>query len=143
MVKQPQPDLKHVDVVLDIEPNILIFAYETKMSQVLLNLFLNALDAIEDVDAPKVTFNLFTDNKTKVVLDIIDNGHGIPQKDMPYLFDPFFTTKDKGTGLGLSIVHQIMMDHQGVISIKDSSNLGTTFRLTFPKLLRPKGVTVS
>ena len=50
------------------------------MSQVLLNLFLNALDAIEDVDAPKVTFNLFTDNKTKVVLDIIDNGHGIPQK---------------------------------------------------------------
>ena len=95
MVKQQQPDLKHVDVVLDIEPNILIFAYETKMSQVLLNLFLNALDAIEDVDAPKVTFNLFTDNKTKVVLDIIDNGHGIPQKTCRIYLTLFSQPKTK------------------------------------------------
>ena len=141
LVKQQQ-QLTQINVDFDIEPNVYIFAYETKMSQVLLNLFLNAVDAVDMAVRPVIKFRLYTDNQTKVVLDIVDNGEGISKKDIPYLFDPFFTTKDKGTGLGLSIVHQIMMDHQGVISIPNSSPSGTTFRLTFPKLLRPKGVRI-
>ena len=116
LVKQQQ-QLTQINVDFDIEPNVYIFAYETKMSQVLLNLFLNAVDAVDMAVRPVIKFRLYTDNQTKVVLDIVDNGEGISKKDIPYLFDPFFTTKDKGTGLGLSIVHQIMMDHQGVISI--------------------------
>lgn len=122
----------------DLEPNIMIFANESALGQVLLNLSLNALDAVEDVKTPKIKFHLFTDATTKVVLDIQDNGVGISSENVDHLFDPFFTTKDSGTGLGLSIVHQIILDHQGSISILKTSEFGTTFRLVFPKLLRPR-----
>ena len=67
---------------------------------------------------PQINFNLYTENFTKIIFDIEDNGPGISKENQPFLFDPFFTTKDSGTGLGLSIVHQIILDHQGSISVK-------------------------
>lgn len=125
-------------IEFDLESNIMIFANESTLGQVFLNLLMNAIDAVKTVRDPQIKFRLFTDSTTKVVLDIIDNGVGIPSENAHHLFDPFFTTKDTGTGLGLSIVHQIIMDHQGSISILETSEHGTTFRLVFPKLLRPK-----
>lgn len=125
-------------IEFDLEPNIMIFANHSTLEQVFLNLLLNAIDAVETVKNPQIKFRLFTDVTTKVVLDIIDNGVGISSENVHHLFDPFFTTKDTGTGLGLSIVHQIILDHQGSISILETGEFGTTFRLVFPKLLRPK-----
>ena len=125
---------------LNIEPNIMVFANETKINQVVLNLFLNAVDAVAKEPKPQINFNLYTENFTKIIFDIEDNGPGISKENQPFLFDPFFTTKDSGTGLGLSIVHQIILDHQGSISVKKSDDSGTTFRISLPKLLRPKKV---
>lgn len=129
---------RQTQIEFDLEPNIMIFANESTLGQVFLNLLLNAIDAVETVKNPQIKFCLFTDATTKVVLDIIDNGVGISSENVHHLFDPFFTTKDTGTGLGLSIVHQIILDHQGSISILETGEFGTTFRLVFPKLLRPK-----
>ncbi|MEK9727456.1 MAG: ATP-binding protein [Candidatus Margulisiibacteriota bacterium] len=126
LLKAEQRYNQATSLTLDIEEHVMVFANETKLNQVILNLFLNALDAVEHVPEPQV------------ILDIEDNGTGIPEKDQPYLFDPFFTTKDHGTGLGLSIVHQIILDHQGSISLLKSNDSGTVFRIAFPKLLRPK-----
>ena len=67
---------------------------------------------------PQINFNLYRKLYQNNFFDIEDNGPGISKENQPFLFDPFFTTKDSGTGLGLSIVHQIILDHQGSISVK-------------------------
>ncbi|MEC8678370.1 MAG: ATP-binding protein, partial [Candidatus Margulisiibacteriota bacterium] len=131
---------QNVSFELNIEPNIMVFANETKINQVILNLFINAVDAVSKEPTPKIRFNLYTENFTKIIFDIEDNGQGISKENQQFLFDPFFTTKDSGTGLGLSIVHQIILDHQGSIAITKSDNTGTIFRISLPKLLRPKKV---
>ena len=63
-----------------------------------------------------------------------DNGGGIPSENMEKIFDPFFSTKEvgKGTGLGLSISYGIIKDHQGEISVAETSPAGTTFRIKLP-----------
>ena len=127
-----------VKLSFSIEPNIMVFANQMALGQVFLNLALNAMDAVHFNDCPQISFRLFTDATTKVIIDVEDNGTGVSLNDRQHLFDPFFTTKDDGTGLGLSIVHQIVLDHQGVISVHKSDDKGTVFRLVFPKLLRPK-----
>ncbi len=129
-----------IQIKLDIEPNVMVFANAQMLIQVLLNLSLNAIDAVKGASHPTIKFHLFTDSTTKVILDFNDNGTGIGAADVQHLFDPFFTTKDSGTGLGLSIVHQIISDHQGSISLHNTDDSGTTFRLVLPKLLRPKKI---
>ena len=110
-----------VEIDLNLEPNVMIFANSMTLGQVFLNLLLNAIDAVEHSEAPRISFRLFTDTTTKVVLDIQDNGMESCPQNIQHLFDPFFTTKDSGTGLGLSIVHQIISDHQGSISVLETS----------------------
>jgi signal transduction histidine kinase len=63
---------------------------------------------------------------------IKDTGHGIPEKDRPYLFDPFFTTKAGGTGLGLSIVYSIIQKHNGRIEVESELGKGSSFILSLP-----------
>ena len=66
------------------------------------------------------------------VIEITDTGHGISEKDMPYLFDPFYTTKISGTGLGLSITHRIIDQHNGTIEVTSKIGVGTTFKVYIP-----------
>ena len=132
---------KSITITLNIEPNAMVFANATTLTQVLLNLFLNAMDAVQKTCNPFIGCQLFTDTTTKIIIDIEDNGTGIESENIQHLFDPFFTTKDTGTGLGLSIVHQIISDHQGSVCILKTNKSGTTFRITLPKLLRPKKIT--
>jgi signal transduction histidine kinase len=70
-----------------------------------------------------------------VVLEVSDNGPGIPPEALPKIFDPFYTTKPQGTGLGLSVTYKIIRDHRGTIDVQSRPGQGTTFVLTFPAAL--------
>jgi two-component system NtrC family sensor kinase len=104
----------------------------SEMQQVFLNLINNALDALEKTGGT-VTVGSRHENEW-VIIDVSDDGPGIPQVNLARIFDPFFTTKPvgKGTGLGLSICYGIMKKLGGEIEVKSTLNAGTTFRLRFP-----------
>ena len=116
-----------------IEPNITIYGDNQQLQQILWNLFINAVDAMEGKGLLEVKVQ--KDGKSrKIVLLVSDTGKGISPQDINRIFDPFFTTKGGGTGLGLSIVHKIVETHEGDISVKSrlDQGTGTTFTITFP-----------
>ena len=100
-----------------------------EVSQVILNLVLNAADA---VDGSGVVTVRTRDAPGLLVLEVEDNGPGIPPEAQERLFTPFFTTKAEGTGLGLSIAHRIVQDHGGSLTFTTQPGHGTTFRMTLP-----------
>ena len=103
-----------------------------KLQQVLLNLFLNARDAMETGG----TLAVFTsDGSGEVRLTVADTGSGITPENLPRIFDPFFTTKGarKGTGLGLSVSYGIVREHSGEIDVESRPGQGTRFVLRFPE----------
>lgn len=102
-----------------------------QISQVLLNLIINAVHAMPD--GGSLRFNV-TGAEGTVTLAVSDTGHGIAKEDMAKIFDPFFTTKEvgKGTGLGLTVVKGIMEEHGGSISAQSEPGRGTTFTVTLP-----------
>ncbi len=101
------------------------------IEQVLINLIVNARDALQDIENPEiyVTAKATTDGYT--VIKVIDNGNGIPQEIQETIFVPFFTTKKNGSGIGLSLCKQIMMLHKGKIQIHSEENKGTVISLLF------------
>ena len=114
-----------------MEPNITIAADPQQIEQVLWNLFINAVDAMEGKGILEV--RVHKDGKGGMVtLAISDTGKGITAKDINKIFDPFFTTKEGGSGLGLSIVHKIVESHGGDITTESRPHHGTTFTLTLP-----------
>jgi PAS domain S-box-containing protein len=121
-----------VQVRRDLSADPLIVAsVEHKLQQVLLNLFINARDAM-----PKggwLSIATHAENGQAVV-EIADTGAGIPPDHLSRIYDPFFTTKPigQGTGLGLSITYGIVREHGGVITCESTEGKGTTFRLAFP-----------
>ena len=123
----------HVNtVVLPCEASCEISGNEMQLSQMLLNLILNAYHAMEKAGGTlTVSFARETDG---VVLRIRDTGVGIDQQVLPHIFDAFFTTKEtgKGTGLGLAIVRQVADNHHIRIQVESESGRGTVFTLRFP-----------
>ena len=124
------------DLVGDL-PTIWIDRQQIK--QVLMNLFLNALDAMPNGERLFVkTHKLAKEHGERwVQIEIRDTGCGIPDEDLEHIFDPFFTTKHEseereGTGLGLTIVHQIVQEHRGYIEVESKPGVGTTFYLNLP-----------
>lgn len=112
-----------------------------QIKQVLMNLALNAIDAMRGSGGRlTVTTRHLTrlDGTLWVQIQVSDSGCGIAPEDLPHIFDPFFTTKHEstehvGTGLGLSIVHQIIQEHGGTVEVHSTVGQGTTFMLTFPE----------
>ncbi len=102
-----------------------------ELSQVILNLLVNACDAIKDNGEISISSTFMEDY---IQIQVSDNGSGIENKDLIKLFDPFFTTKEvgKGTGLGLSISHRIIEKHGGVLSVASQVGHGTVFTIMLP-----------
>ena len=116
-----------------------------EISQTLINLFVNAADAIASVrgENPSELGQILVSTQTigdKVELVVSDNGCGIPAEIVERVFDPFFTTKDvgKGTGQGLAITHDVIVSqHDGEIDVDSREGVGTTFRIRLPRFAKP------
>lgn len=122
----------------DDMPTVLIDRQQIK--QVILNLAMNALDAMGKGGGLTVSSRrvMHLDNSRWIQLEVADTGCGIPPEDLQHIFDPFFTTKHEstehvGTGLGLSIVHQIIQEHGGTVEVRSTVGEGTTFTITLPE----------
>jgi two-component system sensor histidine kinase HydH len=101
-----------------------------RFSQCLLNLYLNAIQAMGQGGVLSVK-NYMNDNR-EIVVEIEDTGKGINQDDLEKIFDPYFTTKPSGTGLGLAIVHKIIEAHSGRVTVASVMGKGTVFRIFIP-----------
>jgi two-component system NtrC family sensor kinase len=125
-------ELKHnVEVIKNYGDIPEISCYPGQLNQVFLNLFINAKQAIKDKGRLEITTY---SRDRRIVVEVADNGSGIPEDKLEKIFDPGFTTKGVGvgTGLGLSICYQIIQAHHGVITVTSEVGVGTTFRITLP-----------
>lgn len=124
-----------INIVKDYAPIPHIYCYPSKLSQVILNLMINAMQAIEGEGEIVISTHLDEKNE-QLRLVIKDSGSGIPESIADHIFDPFFTTKEvgEGTGLGLSIVHSIIEEHKGTIKCKSVVGEGTEFIIIIPIL---------
>jgi signal transduction histidine kinase len=102
-----------------------------QVHQVLLNLLLNSVQAIEGSGLVRVAV-FARDRSEDAVITVSDTGRGIPAEHLPNIFRPFYTTKGNGTGLGLSLARRIVEEHQGRIEVESNSGKGTTFSVMLP-----------
>lgn len=134
-----QYDFRNIRISTSCEPNLPpIQCVETKIQQVLLNLFKNAAQAMvsqaNDTAAPAIEIRLFRE-KADLCLTVSDNGPGMDESIRKRIFEPFFTTKpvDSGTGLGLSISYFIVTeDHGGQMDVRSAPGQGTEFIIRLP-----------
>ena len=101
------------------------------VDQVVINLILNAIDAVKNVNNREVSLIAYNNQNNRTVIEVADNGMGIKPDIIDKIFMPFFTSKKEGSGIGLSLSRQIMHLHKGSISVKSKPEEGTVFTLTF------------
>jgi nitrogen-specific signal transduction histidine kinase/ActR/RegA family two-component response regulator len=148
ILKRTLPENIHVELAYE-ENKYVVNADPTRIQQVLMNLAVNARDAMPEGGKLCMTLALLNVEASKfaplpemppgvwVALTVSDTGTGIPLDILPRIYDPFFTTKapGKGSGLGLSQVHGIVMQHMGHIDVQSEVGTGTTFCIYLPALL--------
>ncbi len=112
-------------------PDLMITADPDLMDQVIINLMLNAIDAVQEVENPQISIFATLNSNNRVTIDFKDNGVGIKPDVMDKIFMPFFTSKKHGSGVGLSLSRQIMHLHKGSLSVRSRPGEGTIFTLVF------------
>lgn len=123
---------KSITVHVEAEPDFpMVFISPERLTQALLNLFLNAVQAMEPGGELRVAIRRQPETGT-FSLTVGDIGKGIPEADQALIFTPYFTTKPSGTGLGLAIVHQIVEGHGGSIRVDSTPGAGAEFTITLP-----------
>src|SRR3984893_4807199 len=130
MLGRQQAQAKSIEIALHKEPSLPEVEHDSdQIHQVLLNLLLNALQAIDTKG--KIAVNVKSQGPAAVV-EVTDNGRGIPADQLPNVFRPFYTTKGDGTGLGLSLARRIVEAHHGRIDVTSVLGQGTTFAVILP-----------
>lgn len=118
----------NVSIEFKLNPELAEINYDClRFEQVIVNLVRNAIEVSPEGDTVIITF--FLSSSGNLILDVADNGSGIPLANRQKVFDPFFTTKKEGTGLGLPIVKKIVEAHDGSLQILDRAGGGTIFRI--------------
>lgn len=121
---------KNAELLLECPADLRIKADPDRLSQIVVNLLSNATKAV--VSGDRVVIAVSSDDDT-VHLEITDNGCGIPEEDLPYVFERFYKGSDGGLGLGLAIVQELVTAHGGTISVRSSSDSGTSFCVLLAK----------
>ena len=134
------PDRAEIAIIKEYGDLPLIECFPGQLNQVFMNIIANAIDALENSNQPQnsqenqITIRTFV-NDGSAVIQISDNGMGIPEDVKPKIFEHLFTTKSvgKGTGLGLAIAHQIVFNkHDGTLEVDSHLGKGTTFKILLP-----------
>jgi two-component system sensor histidine kinase HydH len=128
----PELEARKVAVLREYEEGLPPVSVDRdRISQVFINLVLNALESMEG--GGEIRIGIRRDGPAPAVeVCIADTGAGIPEGDLQKVFEPFFSRKQKGTGLGLAIVHQIVESHRGKITVESEPEKGTAFRIRLP-----------
>ncbi|MFH2047253.1 MAG: ATP-binding protein [Pseudomonadota bacterium] len=124
-----------IALIKDIAPYIWVEMYPAHLYQILWNLLLNASEAIENTGNIKV--KLYSLKNKYAIVEVADDGDGIPGENIKSIFDPFFTTKQKGTGLGLSIVYNILKPYDSWIEVESKVNKGSVFTFKLKQIDPP------
>ncbi len=111
--------------------NLELLADPGLLEQVLINLIINAADAVRGRDKPRIGLAAYLDERGRPVIQVRDNGIGIPRENLDKVFVPFFSTKEGGSGIGLSLSRQIMQLHNGAITVSSKPGVETVFTLRF------------
>jgi len=129
---QPTLDQKNIemDIVLK-EPGMQMELDVTLIEQVLINLVVNAIEAVKDKETGRILISAGTNEQHRKFIKVADNGTGIEEDVLEKIFVPFFSTKKTGSGIGLSLCKQIMMVHKGNIHVQSKIDEGTVFTLQF------------
>lgn len=129
---QPTLEQKNIEVTVILKDPLLSVDIDAGLiEQVLINLILNAIDAVKVQSQPRIVLSAYSDNDNKVIIKVADNGSGMTKEVLEKIFIPFFSTKKSGNGIGLSLCKQIMMVHKGSITVQSKENEGTAFYLRF------------
>ena len=129
---QPTLEQKNIDLEIILkEPNLHIEADQNLLEQVLINLVVNAIEAVKEKEDPKIILSAEQSLNKKTVVRVVDNGQGMPEEVIEKIFIPFFSTKKSGSGIGLSLCKQIMMLHKGTLQVQSVEGKGTVFSMQF------------
>jgi len=129
-----QPTLEQKNIELEIilkDPDLLLEADTSLIEQVLINLIVNATEAVKESAEPRIMLSAYINSNNKAIIKVADNGIGISEELMDKIFIPFFSTRKTGSGIGLSLCKQIMMLHKGNIKVQSVEGEGTAFLLYF------------
>jgi two-component system, NtrC family, nitrogen regulation sensor histidine kinase NtrY len=128
---QPTLDQKNIEMEVVLkEPSLMANVDVNLIEQVLINLMVNALEAVKDRPNPRILLSAFLE-QNKLMIKITDNGAGISPELIDKIFIPFFSTKKTGSGIGLSLCKQIMLLHKGNIKVQSKEGEGSAFVLLF------------
>ena len=117
-----------VKLNIDCHPSLFLNADGKLLEQVIINLVKNAIEAFEDAPDPTITMSAQSNNN-QIIMEIADNGKGIPPDMLENIFVPFFTTKEKGSGIGLSLSRQIIRLHGGTMNVQSEPFSRTVFTI--------------
>jgi two-component system nitrogen regulation sensor histidine kinase NtrY len=129
-----QPTLEQKKIELDVilkDPAVTLDADINLLEQVLINLLVNAIEAVKDTPDPHIILTASTTAAGKTVIKVSDNGSGMSAEILDKIFIPFFSTRKNGSGIGLSLCKQIMLLHKGNIRVQSKEGEGSSFLLVF------------
>jgi two-component system, NtrC family, nitrogen regulation sensor histidine kinase NtrY len=129
-----QPTLEQKNIELEIilkDPDLALEADASLIEQVLINLVVNAIEAVKDSVEPRIMLSALPAPNNRVVIRVSDNGTGMSAELIENIFIPFFSTKKSGSGIGLSLCKQIMLLHKGNIQVQSIEGGGSAFLLHF------------
>lgn len=128
----PTFEQKNIELEIIIkDTDLALEADQSLIEQVLINLIVNAIEAVKEIKEPRIILSAEQTLNKKIVLKVADNGPGIPEEVLDKIFIPFFSTKKSGSGIGLSLCKQIVMLHRGTIQVQSIENKGTVFSMQF------------
>jgi len=128
----PTLEKKHIELEIVLrDPALAIEADLNLIEQVLINLVVNAIEAVKDKDDPRISLSAEIQANNRTVVRVGDNGMGMPPELMEKIFIPFFSTRKTGSGIGLSLCKQIMLLHKGNIQVQSTEGHGSAFLLQF------------
>ena len=130
---EPECQRRDVDLQIQTDDAVLVQADSVALDQIIHNLLMNALQALEKSDKLPRTLRVAVANRvSKGELLVADNGYGIPPDVLPHLFEPFFSTRDSGLGLGLTLCETLANGMGGQLSVRNQVDGGAAFTLTLP-----------
>ncbi|WP_299824859.1 HAMP domain-containing sensor histidine kinase [uncultured Pontibacter sp.] len=131
---QPTLAQKNIRLVILVkDPALKVQADTNLLDQVLINLLVNAMEAVKDNPEPEIILAAYQDSEQRTVIKITDNGIGMSKEVQEKVFIPFFSTKKQGSGIGLSLCKQIVLLHKATIQLQSAEGEGTAFTLRFNK----------